>query len=139
MYKYSEFSSTHNVFLSSGSGNSVAGENKQRIMKNHFGWKSFAQLHSPSLKFSYEIFSLGLWFQANTTAVWKVVTSRSNFPTELENVIYRTEKIPFNHEFQTNSSNNSRSSPSRLPCDDTIVIYVHYAFSDKILQNKNIS
>lgn len=54
----------HNVRLSSGSGNSVANR-----------------------KFSYETFSCGRWFQANSTAIWNVVTSKSNLPTLFANVI----------------------------------------------------
>lgn len=55
----------HRVRLNSGSGSSVA------------NWR-----------FSYEIFSRGRWFQANNTAIWKVVTSTSKRPTWFENVIW---------------------------------------------------
>lgn len=55
---------THKVLLSSASGSSVA-----------------------SLRFSKLIFSLGLWFHANSTASWNVVTSKSYWPTSFLNVI----------------------------------------------------
>ena len=41
----------------------------------------------PYLKFSNEIFSCVRSFQAKRTAIWKVVTSRSNFPILLAKVI----------------------------------------------------
>ena len=56
---------THKVLLSSASGSSVA-----------------------SFRFSKLIFSLGLWFHANNTASWNVVTSKSYWPTSFLNVIY---------------------------------------------------
>lgn len=58
---------THSVRRSSASGNSVA-----------------------SLRLSYDILSLGRWFQANSTVIWKVVTSTSYLPTSLLNVIWNT-------------------------------------------------
>ena len=47
---------------------------------------------SNDLKFSKEIFSCGRSFQAKRTAIWKVVTSRSNFPILLAKVIWRIEQ-----------------------------------------------
>ena len=60
------FSHTHNVRLSSASFNSVA------------NWR-----------LSKLSFSFSLWFHANNTAIWNVVTSMSNFPISLLNVIYK--------------------------------------------------
>ena len=41
-----------------------------------------------SLRFSKLMRSLGRWFQANSTASWKVVTSRSYWPTSFLKVIW---------------------------------------------------
>lgn len=57
---------THNVRLNSGSGSSVA---RRRL--------------------SNEILSCTRWFQANMTAIWKVVTSKSNLPILLQKVTCR--------------------------------------------------
>ena len=43
------------------------------------------------LKFSNAIFSYGRSFQAKRTAIWNVVTSRSNFPILLAKVIWKRE------------------------------------------------
>ena len=61
---------THNVLLSSASGSSVARR-----------------------RFSKEIFSLGRSFQANNTAIWNVVTSKSNLPTAFANCICETNSL----------------------------------------------
>ena len=45
------------------------------------------------LKFSNVIFSRGLSFQTNMTAIWKVVTSKSNFPTLLAKVICSVMRV----------------------------------------------
>lgn len=44
-----------------------------------------------SFRFSKLMRSLGRWFQANSTASWKVVTSRSYWPTSFLKVIWRRE------------------------------------------------
>lgn len=46
-----------------------------------------------NLRFSKLILSLGLWFQANSTASWKVVTSRSYWPTSFLKVIWRNNTL----------------------------------------------
>ena len=51
--------------------------------------KGKTRLYFTDLKFSKDIFSCGRSFQAKRTAIWKVVTSRSNFPILLANVILK--------------------------------------------------
>ena len=51
--------------------------------------KGKTRLYFTDLKFSKDIFSCGRSFQAKRTAIWKVVTSRSNFPILLANVIFK--------------------------------------------------
>lgn len=58
----------------------------QRVRRSSASGSSVA-----SLRFSKLILSLGLWFQANSTASWKVVTSRSYWPTSFLKVIWRKE------------------------------------------------
>lgn len=47
-----------------------------------------------SLRFSKLILSRGLWFQAKSTASWKVVTSRSYWPTSFLKVIWEPPHPP---------------------------------------------
>ena len=63
------FRQTHKVFLSSGSGSSVANR-----------------------RFSKLILSNGRSFHTKRTAIWNVVTSKSNFPTLLLNVSWKATK-----------------------------------------------
>ena len=58
----------------------------QRVRRSSASGSSVA-----NFRFSKLILSLGLWFQANSTASWKVVTSRSYWPTSFLNVIWRNE------------------------------------------------
>ena len=87
---------THKVLLSSMSGNSVA-----------------------NLKFSYDILSNCLWFQAKRTAIWNVVTSTSNRPTALEKVICQyiinhNKIYKFSFSFPTDSKEVLPTSSSLL-------------------------
>lgn len=55
----------------------------QRVRRSSASGSSVA-----SFRFSKLILSLGLWFQANSTANWNVVTSKSYCPTSFLNVIW---------------------------------------------------
>lgn len=56
----------------------------QRVRRSSASGSSVA-----SLRFSKLILSRGLWFQAKSTASWKVVTSRSYWPTSFLKVIWK--------------------------------------------------
>lgn len=59
----------------------------QRVRRSSASGSSVA-----SFRFSKLIRSRGLWFQANSTASWKVVTSRSYWPTSFLKVIWKSTK-----------------------------------------------
>ena len=91
--------SDHSVRRNSGSINSVASlivnttTNHTSICTNMDVYKHYSMYVCTYLRSSNEIRSSGLWFQANSTAIWNVVTSRSNFPTWFWNAIWNTVKI----------------------------------------------
>lgn len=72
-----------------------------------------------SLRFSKLILSLGLWFQANNTASWNVVTSRSYWPTSFLNVIW-AERRRYRQEGR--GGKKSRLF-SRWKDDGTVLLY----------------
>lgn len=59
-------------------------QHTQRVRRSSASGSSVA-----SLRFSKLILSRGLWFQAKSTASWKVVTSRSYWPTSFLKVIWK--------------------------------------------------
>lgn len=107
---------THSVLLSSESGSSEASlqneiqEGAERLSCLTLRFKSITTPVTPStdLKFSKEIFSCGRSFQAKRTAIWKVVTSRSNFPILLAKVIFKKE-ITQEMTKQQEKSNRSKA------------------------------